>query len=259
MTGSELDTLKEWFAAYWREFLTADEEANRAIRLKEEHTRRVCVFMGRIAEHLGLEEGDRLLAEAIALCHDVGRFEQYRRYRTFKDSESVNHATLGTNVLRESGVLDALSDTERRTISQAVSLHNVFRLPDSLGERLARFVRMIRDADKLDIWRVFIEYYSLPEEERASAVGLGFPDQPHCSPEVMDEVRRGAMVNLDRVATLNDFKLLQISWVYDLNFAVSFRILREAGYLNALAATLPSSDEVKGVLAAVKDFMAHRM
>jgi HD domain-containing protein len=256
---SDFNRLREWFDAYCRKFLTDDEEANRNILLKEEHTRRVCVFMGRIAENLGLAEDDRLLAEAIALCHDVGRFEQYRRYRTFKDSESVNHAALGASVLRGCGILDALPDSERRTLCQTVSLHNVFRIPDGLGGSLARFVRMIRDADKLDIWRVFIEYYALPDEDRASAVGLGFPDHPRCSSAVVAEVRRGQMVDLGRVVTLNDFKLLQISWVYDLNFAISFRIAREAGYFDALAATLPASDEVKGILTAVKDFMGHRL
>src|SRR6185369_17630796 len=100
--------------------------------------------------------------------------------------------------------------------------------------------RLIRDADKLDIWRVFIDYYGLPEEERASAVGLGFPDLPQCSPEVLKCLRQREIVQLAAVQTLNDFKLLQLSWVFDLNFPESFRLVRERGCIDALAAVLPT-------------------
>ena len=49
----------------------------------------------------GLTRPGGTVAEAIALFHDVGRFPQYARYKTFRDSISTNHAALGASVLFE--------------------------------------------------------------------------------------------------------------------------------------------------------------
>jgi len=45
--------------------------------------------------------------------------------------------------------------------------------------------------------------------------------------------------------TLNDFKLLQIGWVYDLNFVPSFQIVKKKKYLEKLEEALPQSKEIK--------------
>jgi hypothetical protein len=259
MKAADFARLQEWFATYCQPFYSGIAADDRNIALKEEHTSRVCANMEVMAHSLGLDDNDRYLAASVALFHDVGRFEQYRRYRTFKDSDSVNHAAFGAQVLADTGALRALPGDERRLIGQAVTLHNVFNLPAALDERLALFVRLIRDADKLDIWRVFIEYYAQSEEERASAVTLGFPDLPSSSSAILAAVSGGRMANLSQVVTLNDFKLLQLSWVYDLNFPVSFALAHERGYLRQLAANLPQDEGVRQAVATAAAFLHRRL
>lgn len=251
MSPADLTRLRDWFDRYCRAFYVDDAEAQRNIVLKEEHTHRVCANMELLVESLGLEEGSRRLAMAVALFHDVGRFEQYRRYGTFSDAASVNHAALGARVLTEERVLDTLPMADQSLIIRAVALHNAFTLSADLDGTTDLHLRLIRDADKLDIWRVFLDYYRAPEEERASAVSLGFADRPECSAPVLDSLREGKMVNLSQLATLNDFKLLQLSWVHDLNFPASLRLAREQGYLAGIVATLPPLPEVREVAAAV--------
>ena len=248
-----------WFRSHCASFYTDVADDQRNILLKEEHTHRVCDNMNILTESLGLPENDRLLAAAVALFHDVGRFEQYQKYRTFKDSASENHAALGARILAGDDVLRELPSEERNTVIRAVTLHNVYHVPDGLSERDLFFLRLIRDADKLDIWRVFIEYYALPPEERASAVGLGFADIPECSPALVEALARREMVNLSLVQTLNDFKLLQLSWVYDLNFPVSLRQFRERGYLESMEALLPQAPDVARALQSLRDFMLEKM
>lgn len=255
MDDTCLAELRQWFAGYCRTFYTESNEDNRNIRLKEEHTREVCVFMNLLVDSLTLSPADRNLAQAVALCHDVGRFEQYRRYRTFKDSASLNHALLGARVLTEEKILATLEPAERRLIACSVALHNVFRIPAGLDGRRLLFLRLIRDADKLDIWQIFIDFYGQAEGERASAVGLGFPDLPYCTPAVVETLLRGEMVNLATLRTLNDFKLLQLSWVFDLNFPASRRLVRERGYVERLAATLPDDVKVAEGVRFVRDFL----
>jgi hypothetical protein len=248
--------LKEWFAAYCRGFYTGNMADNRNIALKEKHTRLVCENMNFLTKGLALDDSDRWTAQAIALLHDLGRFEQYRRYSTFRDDISINHAALGVKILKDGNVLEMVHEEERRTICLAISLHNVFRPPDSLSGRDLLFTQLIRDADKLDIWRVFAEYYVMPETERASAVGLGFPDLPDSSPDVLRSLQQREMVNLSLLKSLNDFKLLQLSWVFDLNFPASFRLMLERGYIDGLSATLPKESAVENAVRGVREFVA---
>ncbi len=247
-----LDTLRSWFAAYCRGYYGDDPAARRNIVLKEGHTARVCDNMDRLTASLDLDSHERHCAAVVALFHDLGRFEQYRRFGTFRDADSVDHAQLGVRVLAEEGLLRDADAADRAVILQSIALHNRFALPDGLDYRGLLLARLIRDADKLDIWQVFVEFYAQPEEERASAVGLGFPDEPHCSAEVVRRVLSGEMVRLDMLRTLNDFKLLQLSWVFDLNFPASYRIAAERDLVGQLALTLPQEESIERAVAVVR-------
>jgi HD superfamily phosphohydrolase YqeK len=254
MDRKDLDSLRHWFDGFCSSFHLNDPEEQRNIVLKEHHTFRVCANIRRIARAESLDDQSTALAETVGLFHDLGRFPQYHRYRTFRDSDSVNHAALGADLLVHGMVLDKLSRDDQDTVFSAVRFHNAFVIPDHLSGESSLYLKLIRDADKLDIWRVFLDYYGLPEEERASAVSLGFPDLPECSPDVLDELCRGEMVNLASVRTLNDFKLLQISWIYDLNFTESFRMFQERDYLENLALALPSGPGIQSALDSVRHF-----
>ena len=245
MTPDELGRLSAWFTDYVAGFYTGDPETDANIGLKEIHTRRVRENMAAIAEALGQSPADRRLADAMALLHDIGRFEQYRVYRTFLDLASENHARLGIRVLARHRPMKALAPADRRRILRSIAFHNAAALPADEDEYGLTFMRMLRDADKLDIWRVVTEYYRNGASSSASAVGLGLPDIPECSGPVVKTLAAGRFVRISDVRTLNDFKLLQISWVYDLNYPPSFTMLAERGYLRAIADTLPPSSTVE--------------
>lgn len=256
MEPGDLDCLREWFAAYCLDYHGEDEADNRNYSLKETHTGHVRENMDILTGSIMLAARERMTAEAIALFHDVGRFEQYRRFATFRDDISINHALLGVRVLAENRVLEGLEPEERRSILRAVSLHNVYLLPDNIGAQDVLYARLIRDADKLDIWRVFVEFHGQPEAERASAAGLGFPDLPECSPEVVECIEKKEMVRLSLVKSLNDFTLLQLSWVFDLNLPESFRLALDRGLLRGLAAALPEGGDVGKALGSIMEYAA---
>ena len=178
MNTSQLDALFSWFDRYVEPFLATDEEGEKNIRLKIVHTRKVCEVMELLAEGEQLSENDARLASATALLHDAGRFPQYRRWRTFRDSDSDNHARLGIEVLQEERVLDQLPKSEHLLIEEAIRFHNLLALPLNFSSPTALYIRLIRDADKLDIWRVFIGYYESTDEEKPEAISLGLKDVP---------------------------------------------------------------------------------
>lgn len=255
LNSEELQSLKTWFTAYSDSFSTPRAEDQRNIAIKRDHTREVCLNAVRIAADLKLDREETLLAEAIALFHDLGRFPQYQRYRTFDDSISVNHAALGATVLSKNKVLRGLSKHDRDLIVRSVLLHNVFTLPAGLDESSLLFARLIRDADKLDILRVVIEYFERDEGSRAEAVALGLPDSPGYSPDVLACLSRGEMARKDLLKTQNDFKLLQLAWMYDLNFAGSLRMVLERDYIRKLAELLPQTGEITRAVGIIRDYV----
>jgi len=253
----DLAPLHAWFTSYCSSFRSPDPELQRNFDLKEEHTRNVCLDACLIAR--GSNPRLQMLAEVAAVCHDLGRFPQFRDFQTFKDSDSLNHAHLSAQILKQNALLDFLPEAERNSVAMAVRLHNAFEVPAGLSPVTEELLRLLRDADKLDIWRVFIEYFHAPEGERPSGAGLGFPDRPGCSPEALAAVGAGKMVQLSSMKSLNDFKLLQLSWIYDINFLTTLQLIRQRCVLERFAAILPGDETVVEVLAKVRGHLERRL
>ena len=248
--------IKNWFHQYVAKYYTDDPVYNRAIRLKEDHTRRVCQNIVMLSKSLGLSMQDRMTAQIIALLHDVGRFKQYAVYGTFSDGASENHALLGLREVGVNKVLFMCGQEQRHLISRAIAFHNVARLPDNEDDRTLLFMKIIRDADKLDIWKVVIDYYHERDKKPNPAIELGLPDDPVCSPEILQALHKGKIVQIDKMRTLNDFKLLQISWVYDLNFVRSFQEVQRRNFIEQIKDTLPQTQAVLNEVIRAKNYVA---
>jgi hypothetical protein len=160
-------------------------------------------------------------------------------------------------VLAERQALSICSDREQFLITKTIGYHNVRTLPEEADERSLFFARLLRDADKLDIWRVFIDYYACQakEAEPNATIILGLPDEPACSSAVLDALRERRMADLKDMATVNDFKLLQISWVFDLNFGPTFHAVHVRRYVQQIAARLPRTQEISQVVGIVQGYV----
>ena len=163
MNKEDIKIFREFFDSHVQRFICEDELVRQNIDLKYEHSLKVCEDSRMICQYLQLSDEDQMLAETIALFHDVGRFTQFANYRTFQDRVSVDHAALGAEILRDSAVLERLSESERAVVLNAVEMHNCYRIPDTLDDRSRLHVKILRDADKLDIFRVVTEYYNQRE------------------------------------------------------------------------------------------------
>ena len=259
MDNDHIEQFRSWFTRFVQKHTAKNEQDQRNILLKKIHTDEVCANALRIAAGIGLDRAATGLAETIALFHDVGRFPQYARYRTFEDSRSVNHAVLGAKVLLERNVLSALPVRERSVIVRAVALHNVFTLPPRLDDEVRLHAKIVRDADKLDIWRIFIELSDRKPATWPSAASLGLPDTPACSPAVLAALERREMVRLTSLRTLNDFRLLQLAWIYDLNFAPSLAMVLERCVIERLTASIPANDEIVRVVVSLRSYVNERI
>ena len=122
---------RQAFAEYTSHYNAADPK----VKLKIDHTYRVAALCERIANSLSLPPQDVDLAWLCGLLHDVGRFEQLRRYGTFIDAKSIDHALMSVTVLLEEGRLrDYIAGTDEDALLRtAIRLHNAYRLPGGDG------------------------------------------------------------------------------------------------------------------------------
>ena len=254
-----VSTLKTWFSDYVETFRSGDQERDRNIDLKDEHTRRVCTEILDIGRSLRLNLENLFLAELTALFHDVGRFEQYARYGTFSDHKSEDHAKLGVKILQKYDVLKGLDPSRRELILKVISYHNRVEIPEGETEACVFFAKLLRDADKLDIWRVVTDYYRQVDGPRNGTIELGLPDGPEISDEVCADLKAGRIVRMRSMKTLNDFKLLQMAWIYDVNFPRTFEILRERGYMEMIRDALPQSEKVSEIYATIRSYLEERI
>ncbi|AKB37672.1 metal-dependent phosphohydrolase [Methanosarcina siciliae C2J] len=247
MQKEDLDYFREWFFEYVNRFFSSDSFIRENIELKIEHTRRVCENILLIAKSEKISEKECILAETIALFHDLGRFEQFTKYNTFNDSESENHAILGVKILNKEGILTRLPGNEIRLILKAVEYHNLMEIPGNvaLSDKLHFFCRLIRDADKIDILRLASEGYAEEEKCRNPALELYLPDTKGYSEPMVSEILNNRMARIEDMKNRNDIKLLRLSWIFDLNFPVTFTLLKEYGYLESIISSLPESKETE--------------
>ena len=217
-----------WMAAYMRSFYTENEEVQQAIRLKEVHTGIVTSIAVELAKHLGLAAHDVQLAEIMGLFHDVGRFRQFTIYRTFNDAVSEDHAALGLKTLDELPFFSRLAPADEALVRFAIWNHNKKVIAPTEDARELFFARLLRDADKLDIFRVLRPF-------------LAPPDGSGVSPDFLEKFIAGEQVDYTQIRTMDDRKLVRLMWVYDVNFSWTLRRIRERGYIEDIIAHLPEN------------------
>ncbi|WP_459933008.1 HD domain-containing protein [Fundidesulfovibrio butyratiphilus] len=231
-----------WFARFVDGYLTGHSEDDENLLLKREHSFRVLeearAMIGELPRRLA-DQG--LLA---ALYHDVGRFDQYVRYKTFKDPLSENHGALGVKVLRRTRVLRELDRADQVLVAAAVVMHNRCRIPARVGPDYRVVTNLVRDADKLDIVRVMLDYIR-PGGKRSDVITLHLANEPgRYTPELVRQVEAGRLGDYRSMRYINDFCLLLLSWTYDLNFRPARRTFLDRGYLDELFSLLPVNAEL---------------
>ncbi|MBI5740042.1 MAG: HD domain-containing protein [Nitrospirae bacterium] len=258
MTENDLKFFRQWFSDFSRSFYLSDAKDQRNIILKVEHTDHVCRNIVRIAGAGSLDGNETKIAEAVALFHDLGRFPQFAKYKTFRDADSVNHGLLGSSILADENVLCNLPENERQIIISAVKFHNAYAIPP-VPEDVRLYLKLIRDADKVDIYRVFVEYYESPVEERASATALGVPDSPGYSTTMLSCIMDRKVASYSNIRTENDFRLMKLSWVFDMHFSESLRLLHENNYIKKIMDILPRTKEILDVEEVINRYISERL
>lgn len=260
MEQKQLEKFRAWFDDYVAGFFGDDEYVNANLKMKEQHTHRTCSEMQYIAQEIGLSDSQKQVAQVIALFHDIGRFEQFTTYRTYNDARSTNHCVLGVKVLGRAKVLEKLDPTERRWIARAIEYHGRKELPGDLNGQALLFSKLIRDADKLDVLYTVTEYYrQYRDTGEGFMLDLEFPDEPGYSAKVVEGLLQGRLIDYDELRTLNDAKLVQLGWVYDVNFPATLERIKQRRFLEKLLEFLPKTHDIEKVGEKMFEYVEARL
>ncbi len=191
------------------------------IRLKVIHTWQVVKAADTIAQSLDLDESQKRLVHLAALFHDIGRFEQVRRYHTFFDAQSIDHAALGARILEEEDFLDRLKPEEKKQVIEAVRVHNRLAVPKDHQGFQKTLDQIVRDADKVDIFRVGAQ----DSPEAFSGHSLDSIPEDLISPEVAGAIQAGSSVRREERKSALDFWVSCFGFVFDLNYPASARLI----------------------------------
>ncbi len=259
INSRHVEDIKKWFSLYVKNFKQSDNELTENAILKENHTIRVCSEILRIGSALDLNTDELHLAEITALLHDVGRFEQYARYKTFVDGKSENHALLGVKTIEKYKVLKGLNEPTKDLILRIVKYHNRATLPEKENKTCLFFSKLLRDADKLDIWRVVTDYYVQKNSRRNNALELDLPDTRGFSDQIYKELMNQQIVDIRHIKNLNDFKLLQVGWIFDINFPATLNAVQSRHYLEMIQAVLPESEKIQNIFNMIQSYLHEKM
>lgn len=223
--------------------------------LKWEHTMRVVDNARTIVGKEGVSEDLAHMCLLAALLHDIARFEQYRLYHTFKDRDSINHGHRGVVLVKKTGIVaDEPLDVQHAVMS-AVCLHNAFQLPRCVPEPALFITKVTRDADKLDIVRIIHGHLAAKSPYQKTVI-LQLPDDERIwSETVITRVLHNSVASYGDLRSVNDFRLLLASWIWDLHFVTSKALFVEQGFARRLVEAVPEEGVYKEARAHMLTFL----
>ena len=240
-----LTRMHEWMARYMKSFYSDDAEVQRGILIKETHTGYVTANSVELAKFLQLPTHDVELAEIIGLFHDVGRFRQYSIYKTFNDADSEDHADLALKVIDELEFFNELAAQDYEILRFAIQNHNKKTVAPTDDDRKILFAKIIRDADKLDIYRVLEPFLAQANVDKMpNFIKSGGNLVADISPDFVENFVTGKQADYRKIRTNGDRKIVRLMWLYDVNFSWTMRKIVERGYIDKIVSNLPMEERI---------------
>ncbi len=251
MTPETLSEIRNWFNNYVNSFFLESEHAEGMFQMKITHSLNVANNCRFIADGLHWPDSDIILAEILGLLHDAGRFSQVAEFCTFIDPESVDHGQRGYEVVRDNGLLNTLPGNYKNILLDGIRFHNGRNIPEDISMESLPFLKLIRDADKLDIFRIVADSFNDKTLNNRLKKISRIRSNGGVNPAVMEEIRRRRTVSYENVISQADFYMLRLSWVFDINYSPALKKLFESGILEQIIDLLPEDEEVRETAESV--------
>ena len=233
----DIENAKKEFKKYTDNY----DRNNGRIRVKIQHSYRVAENSLKISKSLRLNKEEQDLAELIGLLHDIGRFEQIKKYNTYSDANTIDHATLGTKILFEDRCIRKFVQCDKydKIIRTAIDNHNKLKIQEGLTEKELLYCKIIRDADKLDIYNIVTtenikDAVSFKTEDIASEI---------LTEKIYNEFFKKETITYSNMKTNIDLMVAWIGYIYDINFKESFKMINEKQYISKIVNRIEFKDK----------------
>ena len=149
------------------------------IKYKYNHSIRVEKICEALAYALNFNEEDTYIIKTIGLLHDIGRFEQLKLTSSYSDNE-FDHGDYGAMILFKDRLIEKFNVDPKYydIIEFAIRNHNKYKIEETTDERKLMFARVIRDADKIDIFDAYtyLKAYNITniEDDVTNEVAIQF-------------------------------------------------------------------------------------
>ena len=256
MTRADLQNLEKSWRGFVDRFRDGGE-LHPMMQLKLEHSIRVAADARAIAAGEIWDDTEINLAEATGLLHDTARFPQFKKYHTFSDADSVDHGDLGAQTLEKENLLESLPEEPRALILHSVQYHNKKDLPRTLTSHEEKHLRLIRDADRMDIFFVCWDAVTSGSIHKNPELMMNIDFDGPPSEAVLDQFDRGESIHYSNIKTMADRFVLQLSWMHDLSYGASKRLVLERGILEKFIDVLPTkTDHLLRCFETTETFLA---
>ena len=242
----DVNKIKEEFKKHFRKYDVNEP----AIIRKYYHSIRVMDISRIIAKYAGFNDNDAEIAAIVGLLHDYARFEQWTKYQTYSDLKSIDHGDLAVSMLFDNNEIEKYTKIRDNydEIYDAIKYHNKISIPKGLTEHNNLLCKIIRDADKLDIFYLFsINKMLLPEDGQT------------ISEQVKKDFFDGKLINRTDVSSKNDDVVLGLSMIFDLNFDYSFEYLIERNLLWRIYDNINDKERFQDYFEFVDDYIHERV
>lgn len=218
--------------------------------LKYNHSYRVSNLSKMLAESLGLNSDDVKLASLIGLLHDIGRFEQIKKFNTLKDVNTMDHGDYGAYLLFEEGLISKFTDDKKNyeIIKACVKEHNKYEISKELDERTLLFVKIIRDADKLDIYN-YLTNLNQSEFECEGEISKSVKEIFYSNKAIDNNVKK----------TKADWAIGILSFIYDINFDKSLKYANQEKFVSKLLNRVDDKEKYKEYFEHIEKYIQNKL
>jgi hypothetical protein len=240
----DIKQVHEWFSSYVNSYAT-EGKLPVISEIKRKHSYKVESVGRRLATVMNWDNESVLIGTAASLLHDIGRFSQFRDYGTLIDSLSIDHGERGIEELKLFFPKEFADEEGYKAIIESVRWHNKKKLPEDIDGIYAPFCKLVRDADKIDIFCLVQDHIV------RGKVGELLPchkNSDTLSESVLKEIEGHGYSSYKNVSSLADFLLMQITWLLDINYAASMNMIHELRTVEKIIKQLPLDKRASDVL-----------
>ena len=252
-----IDLLRISFLSFITPFKRDPYNKDQSIEKTIEHIEKVVENILILADSLGLSENEKVVAEIAARFHDFGRL--WILLPENSQSKITDHAEASIEWLKLNEPFNQLDNSTKNIIIQVIRNHNKPDLPQKENETVLFYIKLLRDADKLDIWRATCEYLTRKAGKPNIANELNLSEKGVVTPSFCKLIIEGGIPNKNDLVTFNDFIIFQMSWIFDLHFKKSFQILNQKQYVRHLYDSLPKNDSVIEIYRMLRIYIENRI